>query len=165
MSKICYACKLPLDESCFHKCSNSKDGLQSKCKECNSKLAMRPDQKAKRTEYASLRWKSGVLRDQRYKKNFGITLEDYDRMFAKQKGVCEICGSPQEKRSSGRGGVVTNLAVDHCHKSGKVRGLLCGKCNSFIGFAEDSKQRLEKAIEYLKFHEIQTTIGEPNGQA
>jgi len=72
---------------------------------------------------------------------FGITVETYERMFAAQGGLCAIC---QRKCSSGR-----RLAVDHCHRTKAVRGLLCKACNTAIGFLEDSTERLDRAKAYL----------------
>lgn len=71
---------------------------------------------------------------------YGIVLEDYDLMLAGQGGVCKICGAtPNGKR----------LHVDHCHSTGKVRGLLCNKCNFGIGLFNDDIQMIKKAVAYL----------------
>ena len=75
-----------------------------------------------------------------YKANYGITLDEYNEMFEKQDGRCAIC---KEKQNN-------FLAVDHDHKSGQVRALLCRKCNLMLGFARDNKTILRLAIEYLK---------------
>ncbi|HDY68067.1 MAG TPA: hypothetical protein ENH85_09770 [Candidatus Scalindua sp.] len=80
-------------------------------------------------------------RNHRLKVNYGITLEDYDKLYEKQNGVCAICSLPE---------VLMRLQVDHDHKTGKVRGLLCLYCNNILGKAKDSIETLEKAIEYLK---------------
>jgi Recombination endonuclease VII len=74
------------------------------------------------------------------KKRYGITLEQYEKMFQKQDGKCAICLKPSIKR----------LAVDHNHDTGKVRGLLCSNCNPLLGFATDSITILENAVAYLK---------------
>jgi recombination endonuclease VII len=78
-------------------------------------------------------------RKRRFQEVYGISLADYDLMLARQRGVCAIC-----KRS----GQV--LCVDHCHATGKVRGLLCSKCNSTLGFCDDDPKRLLAAIAYLR---------------
>lgn len=75
------------------------------------------------------------------KHRYGLTLEQYDEMMEFQSGVCAICG---EENESGQ-----PLYVDHCHESGKVRGLLCRRCNTLIGCAEDSTAVLTEAIIYL----------------
>ena len=80
-------------------------------------------------------------------KRFGITVEDFDRMFEEQGGVCKICGCPETRTQNER---VTMLSIDHCHSTGRVRGLLCDACNTAIGRVDDRIDLLEKAIEYLK---------------
>jgi hypothetical protein len=74
-------------------------------------------------------------------RKFGITLEQYDELLRAQGGFCAICG---ETNCDSRA-----LAVDHDHKTGKVRGLLCGNCNRGIGNLRDNQAILQRAIEYL----------------
>ena len=81
-----------------------------------------------------------------------ITIDDYNDMHEKQKGVCAICGNP-EKRKSRKAGDICRLTIDHCHSTNIVRGLLCHACNVFIGHANDNIAILESAIQYLKKHE------------
>lgn len=69
-------------------------------------------------------------RSRGYRHRYGITVEDYNRMFAEQGGRCGICGSDK----SGRNGY--HFAVDHCHNTGQVRGLLCIRCNASLGWFE-----------------------------
>lgn len=69
---------------------------------------------------------------------------DYDEMLERQGGVCAICGAPPTPKAQ--------LCIDHCHDSGKIRGLLCFSCNFAIGLLKDDRSRLEKAIQYLKEH-------------
>lgn len=78
-------------------------------------------------------------------KRYGVTLEDYDSMFAEQKGVCKICDSEKSQRKGDR-----YLYVDHCHTTGKIRGLLCHHCNAGIGHFKDNIVLLTKAAEYLR---------------
>jgi hypothetical protein len=78
-------------------------------------------------------------RRKRYREVYRISVADYDVMRKRQNGVCAIC-----KRSS------QALCVDHCHACGKVRGLLCGKCNSVLGFCDDSPAHLLAAAAYLR---------------
>jgi hypothetical protein len=76
------------------------------------------------------------------KREYNITLEEYNQRLKKQKGSCAIC---HEKFKSD-----THTQVDHDHKTGKVRGLLCRKCNSILGYSNDEIQILLNAINYLK---------------
>jgi hypothetical protein len=85
----------------------------------------------------------------RLKRLFNITLEDYDNMLKSQNGTCAICKQTETKMNKFLG-IPKRLAVDHCHMTGKVRGLLCFHCNSSIGKLKDSVELLQNAIEYLK---------------
>ena len=79
------------------------------------------------------------IRKYQLKKNFGLTLEDYDNMLEYQKGMCAICGGVNKNGM--------RLAVDHNHDTGEIRGLLCQRCNTHLGWYEVCKQGIEK---YLK---------------
>ena len=74
-------------------------------------------------------------------KMFDITKEQYLEMLEQQKHVCAICGGKDKTR---------RLAVDHCHTTGVIRGLLCSGCNTSLGQFKDSVELLQKAIQYLK---------------
>lgn len=87
------------------------------------------------------------IRDVAFREKYGISLEQYDQMHVAQGGVCFICGQPETIERNGKPRL---LAVDHCHDTGKVRGLLCGKCNPMIGYADHSVDILMRAIDYLK---------------
>ena len=77
-------------------------------------------------------------------------LDDYDLMLAKQDGVCAIC---KRQNTTTRNGQIKRFAIDHCHNSKEVRGLLCAFCNALIGYARDNIQTLEAATAYLKLHQ------------
>lgn len=79
-------------------------------------------------------------------RNTGWTQDDYERALIKQEGKCAICHCTL---NSSR---YTKLAVDHCHKTGKLRGLLCMNCNTALGLFKDSPERLKEAIQYLEYH-------------
>lgn len=83
-------------------------------------------------------WASKIRRD------YGLTIADYEAISAKQGHVCGICGGTEIHRKDGR------LSVDHCHETNRVRGLLCHRCNVAIGLFEHAPSRLEKAIAYLR---------------
>ena len=88
------------------------------------------------------------FRDLELRKRFGISAAEYDSMLEKQKGVCQICSQPETKVDH-RTKLPRRLAVDHCHKTGKVRGLLCSDCNTAIGLLKDDIDLMQKAIEYV----------------
>ena len=79
-------------------------------------------------------------------KKLNMTLDDYNDLVKRQNGLCAICGKIE---------TVSNqfgprpLCVDHCHKTGKVRGLLCSQCNHLLGNAKDNIGVLQNAITYL----------------
>ncbi len=75
------------------------------------------------------------------KKEYGITLQEYVRLFELQNGVCKMCKNPEIKKC---------LAVDHNHKTGKVRGLLCQQCNCMIGFIENKNLFIKDIQKYLE---------------
>lgn len=88
------------------------------------------------------------VRNSVLKKLYGISLEQYDEMLARQNGVCAICQQPEWAKF--RDGRIKALSVDHCHESGNVRGLLCVECNTLLAKAEDNIELLKSAIKYLR---------------
>jgi hypothetical protein len=87
-----------------------------------------------------------TLRHKERERKFGITRQEYEQFFKSQNGVCAICKKPE---TATRLGVVKSLAVDHCHSTGKIRGLLCSDCNTGIGKLKDDIKILQNAIQYL----------------
>lgn len=81
-------------------------------------------------------------------KNYNITSEDYAAILQRQVGVCAICRR-EPFEIDGRTGRLRQLAVDHDHETGKVRGLLCGSCNRGVGYLQDDPELLRSAISYL----------------
>ena len=79
------------------------------------------------------------------KKRYGITLDDYNKMFDSQQGKCAICFTHQTE-------LKVALAVDHRHSDGKVRELLCDGCNRGIGLLREDPVILQSAIRYLEKH-------------
>lgn len=75
-------------------------------------------------------------------KKYGLTTEAYNALFVKQQGHCLGCGTHQSN-------LLKPLYVDHNHRTGQVRGLLCQKCNTLLGMAEDKISTLSKLIQYL----------------
>jgi hypothetical protein len=99
-------------------------------------------------------WRQTNLRDVlggELRKKYGIGMDDYDRMLDQQDGVCAICRN-EETRVDHRTKKVSRLAVDHCHKTGAVRALLCHSCNGGLGRFSDNAGRLRAAAAYLERH-------------
>ena len=130
-NKKCFTC-LEIKDNIHFKYRSKR--LSSNCKSCTSirlkEYGARPEIKAKAA--AAKR-----------KLNFGLTSEEFIKMFEQQNGLCKICGVDGKS-------VKRNLAVDHCHSTGKIRGLLCSKCNTRLGQFNDSIIILENSIKYLK---------------
>lgn len=106
------------------------------------------DRKEKQKAYHK-EWWSKHGRDRNLQKRYGIGIEEYQTMYKQQEGKCAIC----EQHSTDvftKGSEGFELCVDHCHHTGKVRGLLCENCNTGIGKLNDDPEMLRKAITYLE---------------
>lgn len=79
------------------------------------------------------------------KTKYGMTLEEYDAMYQRQEGLCAICENPPKGGNSS----TKNLNIDHCHTTGKVRGLLCNNCNAALGLLKDDPILVERGLTYL----------------
>jgi hypothetical protein len=79
------------------------------------------------------------------KKKYGITIKEYDNMLHEQNYKCYICHIHEDKLDR-------SLAVDHCHSTGKVRGLLCGTCNRYLGQINDNVKTASRLLKYLQKH-------------
>jgi hypothetical protein len=143
--KTCTRCKIEKSIRCFGKRKSRSKGLakvrtvdqrNSHCRECQKEISR--ERRKSDTEKCDK-----ACRETRLRKKYGITIEDYDRMFAEQSGRCKICDTTDP--GHGR----RHLAVDHNHETGEVRGLLCYQCNLGLGCFQDNKESLEKAILYL----------------
>lgn len=84
-----------------------------------------------------------ITRRKQRLKIYGLTIEQFNQMLINQNGKCKICGTNEPK------GFANQWAVDHCHMTGKVRGLLCTDCNKGLGYFKDSIPLLDKVKEYL----------------
>ena len=84
-------------------------------------------------------------------RKLGLKNEDFIKLNEEHNGLCSICNNPETSKS--RNGGVRRLAIDHCHTTGKIRGLLCHDCNTGLGKFKDDINLLQKAIEYLKRHQ------------
>lgn len=79
---------------------------------------------------------------------YGLSACAYTRMRIEQMDLCAICGQPETVR--GNHGEVKRLSVDHCHETGRIRGLLCNNCNRGIGLLGDSAERFARVLRYLQ---------------
>lgn len=155
MGKQCKKCKEIKDKDCFGKHSIAKDGLRNYCKKCNNLQAQqrRHFDPNKSLAYVH-KWRIKNL--EKYKgyqlnRRYGITLVEYNLMVDLQDNKCAICKLP-EITIDKRNGLVRNLCVDHCHKTGKIRSLLCSNCNITLGNIKDNLETLKSIQEYLVKH-------------
>lgn len=156
-----------LQDSDFVPDSRARNGYRNQCKPCNNNSTksyrrnnpekVRALNKAYQTEHAeefkaskkrsrAKHAKKMALRKRvgRLKKEYGLTPEQHDALLEKQHGLCVICErAPVGHRWS-------KLHVDHCHTTGKIRGLLCANCNLGIGNFQDSPDLMRAAIRYLE---------------
>lgn len=89
------------------------------------------------------------VRNYGFKYNYGITLDEYADKLKAQNNCCAICGTQHLETNQ-----VTRLHIDHCHKSKKIRGLLCTNCNKGLGHFHDNIEILKQAINYLNEQNI-----------
>ena len=118
-------------------------GTERRVSNYNCVACSKEHAKKYRTEQGSL-----IMRGYYLKKKYGISLDDYEKMHSDINGCCEICGEPS-----------ATLNVDHCHKSGSVRGLLCFHCNLGLGYFKDKVSFLERATVYLRKQNDSSTSG------
>lgn len=136
--KECAECHKTLPVSSFWRNKSRADRYQHRCKECS-----------KAHVYG---WREGNVKYVAYRQNgrlekYKITPNQYDAMSEAQGWLCAICNQPERSRFKGK---LRRLAVDHCHETGRVRGLLCCSCNRALGYFGDDAKRLEAAVAYLR---------------
>ena len=132
---MCRVCNIekPLDD--FHKAPRNFGGRHHRCKRCayedNERKRCDPANKARYAKYA---------RRTNLKRYYGISEDEYEQILKDQDFVCAICNEPSEK----------TLAIDHDHNTGRIRGLLCHRCNTGIGLFNDNPDTMDRAISYLR---------------
>lgn len=144
--KRCPKCGETKNRAEFGKDNATKDGHACHCKVCRSfrKRIYDATPKGRAVKKASNIKQSRKGRLKRY----GITPQIYKEMLDNQGGVCAICGVREDiVKKSGR---VQRLSIDHCHRTGEVRGLLCSRCNVGLGNFEDDIDIMASAISYLQ---------------
>lgn len=136
-SKVCKRCGLDKPLINYTTSKKSKDGRATMCRPCSSAyvIELRRLGRAKRPPIA-------VTRDKHLQRQYGLTLADYEAMFEAQGGLCAICVKPESQNKL--------LSVDHCHTTGRIRGLLCMHCNTGIGKLGDTPAGLRAALAYLE---------------
>jgi hypothetical protein len=148
-TKVCSKCKIDKPFSEYFKDNLRKIGIRCKCKLCcrDETLEWRAKNRSQYNNYAAM-WRAKNQTRQHathLKHHYGLSIEKYNALLVDQGCLCKVCGKQHDpSRSRGR------LYVDHCHKTGAVRALLCGGCNVGIGNLQDDPVLLRKAADYLE---------------
>jgi len=142
-SKQCTKCNQIKLLTEFHKVNGKSEKRRSICKLCHNEIYRNNYKKdpKKYRQYTTSKPYRPELKRKANLKTFGLTIQQYEEMLQQQQGVCAIC---TEICTSGK-----RLAVDHCHVTGRVRQLLCRRCNQSIGKFNDDPVLLQKAVDYL----------------
>jgi hypothetical protein len=137
-TKSCKGCKQIKNIADFYDCKNTRDKKTGKCKQCILNYVAG----WQKVNPEKCRVKTNKYHIKIAYKGCSITVEEREELFIKQEGKCAMCG--RHERAFKR-----RLAVDHCHKTGKIRGLLCGPCNRALGLLRDRIEVLQAGISYL----------------
>ncbi len=140
--KKCPDCKEIKDVSLFYNNKANKDRLFFWCKACDTKHRTR--RRANNLAHEQLQQRKNNL-----KVKYKLTLEQYNDILTEQDNKCAICKTTNPTGEGNTTTHLTNFAVDHCHKTNKIRGLLCNRCNRGLGFFRDSEDLLTKAYNYI----------------
>jgi hypothetical protein len=140
MKRVCTSCKVEknLEENFYKQPPSRKNhggGYLNSCKQCVLKRNRKSSHKNKKRVW-----------ENKLKYRYGITVDQYENLLERQEGSCFICKTknPSQKRKASK-----YFCVDHCHSTGRVRGLLCSTCNTALGLLGDSKSNLLEAVKYL----------------
>lgn len=150
LTRVCKKCGVEKPVDAFKKVKDCKHGRSRLCKECHTKEVLAYQKVARTTpqfKAARRAWREKnkdkikhQAKEANVMRKYGVDLGEYTRLLSLQDGKCGICGSI----ISGR-----NATLDHCHTTGRLRGFLCGKCNSGLGMFNDRCDLLIKAVTYL----------------
>ncbi len=129
----CNKCKIIKDKKEFYPNRGRSKNIQSSCILCDKNKVHYPN----------------------YLLNYGISIKEYERKADQQNNLCAICQKPETRKYRNK---PKRLSVDHDHETGVTRDLLCGKCNTILGFANEDVTILLQAVRYLQNHKGVTTL-------
>ena len=133
-TKTCTKCGITKDINDFYKRGGktSPNTRHNHCKECT------------KNRVAKTYWNDpSVYQNNHLKRNYGITLNEYNQMLTEQNNQCAVC------HTTDPGGKHGKFVIDHCHSTNKIRGVLCNNCNTALGLVGDNVDTLHKMINYL----------------
>ncbi len=165
VTKTCTKCKQEKDVNEFYHADRCKDGVRGACKECRKVQTANyrkthPDKikEGKKKWYAKNGLQYCTEKRQAYKNDptkanaqsrkskYGITEEEFQKLLTLQGGVCACCGRPEISIQYNK---LRSLSVDHDHRTGRVRGLLCSKCNTALGLLDENIDKCYMLINYI----------------
>lgn len=135
--KRCSKCREEKPLGAFSKNKKSKDGYRPDCKSCRTLLWLTYKE---HTPIQQMQKELHLVR------TYGITIEEYHSMLEKQQNRCSCCGQPETTLHYGK---PLPLAVDHCHVTGAIRGLLCKSCNQALGLLGEDPERIGAFLKYV----------------
>ena len=144
--KICSECRVQKTDTEFFRDKNRKSGLTPSCKQCQKDHMARPETQVRIKAYRKKRWKEDKPKWQQEKRlrTYGLTEEGYQKLLKDQDYRCAICRDDDPKHKTGQ------WQVDHDHRTGLIRGLLCSPCNLSLGGFRDNPDIVQSAFNYLK---------------
>lgn len=134
--KKCSKCGVTKPLTSFHANKRAKDGKQSCCAECNT--ARVKAWQAANPERFKASWDTSEVKMRQRARKYGLTADELRALIAEHDNICALCSR------------VGPLVVDHNHKTGKVRGMLCQTCNKALGMLGDDVEGLERALVYVR---------------
>ena len=149
---VCSLCKEHKPRSGFYALAKRESGIDWYCRDCRKRVSR--EHRRNHVEAARARYADWYSNNKQHKSTYskkhnlsryGISTDDYQLVCKKQKNKCAICKREPNKNKA--------LGVDHCHKTGVIRGLLCDSCNLSLGGFKDSVEILKSAIAYLEKHQ------------
>ena len=170
MMKKCSRCQVEKPHEEFYKHKGRNDGIDDSCVVCKKAARRTPHAKELARARAKIRWSRPDQqelnrkrsRDFRYsekgqvyilkdylRRNYNLTIQQYNKMFADQGGCCAICKKHETEFKK-------RLSIDHDHITGEVRELLCQFCNTSLGNFDDNEDRLMEAVNYLRKHKLKS---------
>jgi hypothetical protein len=143
----------PQSLECFSKDSYQMNGLRCRCKNCCKDQLVKYVKNNREKVLKSYETYDKKRKDQKrinsknsdLMRRYNITLEQYNDLLFKQNSTCLICHKHRNELNK-------DLVVDHCHETGKIRGLLCNMCNTSLGFIKEDFQSAINLAKYIQIH-------------
>lgn len=134
--KKCSKCKKEKSLTEFSRNNSRKSGYRAECKACKKLIDLAYKERLSEEQIARINRRNWL------KRSYNISLEDYENLLQTQDTRCKVCFKNVEE-------IGKKLVVDHCHRTGKVRGLLCDKCNVALGLLQDNLENIANLYKYL----------------